>query len=375
MEFPFSLLEDVLGPEDAEMFEGFWGDALPDGAAAAAEPLRCLDRSHGASCSLCSPAPAAGVEGLFELVGEAGKKNGERMLRTAITQTPEWACLEARTAAAELLERAGGKAALRLAATLRSRQSSALHKPELLALSRLWGYRSTLWARKGRRRAQPAPAPAPPPPPPLDAARSAEAARLLAASRASDSPFAEAELLCGAVASGDAPLLSSLLQCGAQPWLPTSSGRTALHEAASLGHATSAAALLAASGGRGLSAVCAAGETPLLSAALAGHESLAAQIAAQGGALPGACGREVHLAVSNGDASTLRLLHRCGADLGSRVGGLRPLKLACTARNPAMVVLLLQLGAPGVEDVLGTSPHCDALLSVLATHYGTPVSE
>ena len=56
-------------------------EATPSAAPyAAASPLRCCDATHPMDCIVCTRAPTTEEGVLFELVGDAGKKNGERIL-------------------------------------------------------------------------------------------------------------------------------------------------------------------------------------------------------------------------------------------------------------------------------------------------------
>ena len=104
-------------------------------------------------------------------VGEPGKKNGEKLLRSLITATPEWRSSAERRAAAELFDALPGEE--RVASALRSktrramfamfamgrscgvaergwllllRRSSAMRKANLMALARCWGYKCSLCA-------------------------------------------------------------------------------------------------------------------------------------------------------------------------------------------------------------------------------------
>jgi hypothetical protein len=78
------------GPGGAQ---GAQGGAAPEAAAPLPPPpppqvppqvppppqaLRCLDGSHPAGCTRCTPAPEAGQEHEHELSGVEGKKNGEK---------------------------------------------------------------------------------------------------------------------------------------------------------------------------------------------------------------------------------------------------------------------------------------------------------
>ena len=108
---------------------------------------RCLDSAHAAGCQRCTPPPPVAEAARYELVGDPGKRNGEKKLRSLLTSTPEWTSSDARGAAALQLQ---GQYP-RLAASLRSRTSSSLSKELMLALLSLWTYKSNLWVRRGNR--------------------------------------------------------------------------------------------------------------------------------------------------------------------------------------------------------------------------------
>lgn len=143
-----------------------WDLALADfagGQQAIAAPerrMRCLDRTHEAACPLCAAAPEDASS--VELVGEQGKKNGEKRLRSLVARMPEWASAPRRSEAAEAaaLEPGRGK----LAAALRSKHCSELRKADLLFLCRLWGYQSDVWMSRKQRRVGGRDATAPPAP-------------------------------------------------------------------------------------------------------------------------------------------------------------------------------------------------------------------
>jgi len=125
-----------------------WGAALSlEPALVHPPPLRCLEPGHPADCAVCVAAPEAGEEGECELVGDAGRKNGEKLLRRALTATPEWRSKAARAAAAAGLGPREG----RVAAALEAKASSQLRKGDLLLLARTWHYRSTVWRPRGPR--------------------------------------------------------------------------------------------------------------------------------------------------------------------------------------------------------------------------------
>lgn len=128
-------------------------------------------KSVSAECRCrCTAAPHPCEAARFELVGDAGRKNGEKKLRSLLCRTAEWASSDARDAAAEALQ-----AVLpRLADALRARASYMLSKQLLFALLGFWAYRSDAWRRRGNRtQRQPAPTQlvvAPRPPPSLELA-------------------------------------------------------------------------------------------------------------------------------------------------------------------------------------------------------------
>ena len=93
-------------------------------------------------------------------MGEPGAKNGEKKLRSGLSHSDEWACSITRNRTADALEaaaRAPGAPpdapadAATLAAALRSRDSAKLRKRHMLALVRVWHYKSDVWRRKHAR--------------------------------------------------------------------------------------------------------------------------------------------------------------------------------------------------------------------------------
>ena len=92
-------------------------------------PLRCVDPAHAADCARCSAPPHPRDASRYELVGDPGRKNGEKKLRSALTRTPEWASSDARDAAADALR----PVLPRLAEALHARASYMLSKQLLLA--------------------------------------------------------------------------------------------------------------------------------------------------------------------------------------------------------------------------------------------------
>jgi hypothetical protein len=113
------------------------------------QQFRCLDPTHVPGCSLCSAPPDARTQEEYELVGDPGKRNGEKRLRSLLARTPEWL---SRTERERLASECGAE---RLAKALRERQASSLRKSDLFELCRLWSYRSGVWLRRRDRRARP----------------------------------------------------------------------------------------------------------------------------------------------------------------------------------------------------------------------------
>jgi hypothetical protein len=77
-----------------------------------------------------------------ELVGDSGRKNGEKKLRALVTRTPEWNLLSERRKLVPLARAAGLDS---LAVALEKKQTSALRKAHLLFMARAWRYRSNTW--------------------------------------------------------------------------------------------------------------------------------------------------------------------------------------------------------------------------------------
>jgi hypothetical protein len=127
------------------------------GAEAPVRRLRCLDASHAAECTRCTPPPPLEEAALYELVGDPGRRNGEKKLRSLLTRTDEWCSSESRGAAAAELQGRFPK----LASSLLARSSGSLSKELMLALLAQWGYKSDLWARRGNRRRLVPPEPQP----------------------------------------------------------------------------------------------------------------------------------------------------------------------------------------------------------------------
>ncbi len=58
---------------------------------------RCLDPSHlRDSCCVCIPPPSVDEQEDFELVGNPGQRNGEKLIRAFLLHTKEWSSQESR---------------------------------------------------------------------------------------------------------------------------------------------------------------------------------------------------------------------------------------------------------------------------------------
>lgn len=143
-------------------FDGRCSAAFPpasDGAAAsgrdsgeATRQWRCLCALHPPPCASCTLPPSEDEEPYFEFVGDVGKKNGEKRLRSGISRTPEWSNITESSRVADLAEARGTSGGLRLAAAIRSRRVAELRKTHILFLCRTWGYKSDLWRRRDARK-------------------------------------------------------------------------------------------------------------------------------------------------------------------------------------------------------------------------------
>jgi hypothetical protein len=137
---------EALLEEDAAQPGAAWSSPrLHDTVAVPTEQtLRCLDESHHTGCTLCTPPPA--TEESVEFVSGTFK-----VLRGQLLASPEWDSSAAREAAAAAEEARGDE--LGLADVLRRKRGRELHKAQLLALCRTWGYKSDIWKPKtGRAR-------------------------------------------------------------------------------------------------------------------------------------------------------------------------------------------------------------------------------
>jgi hypothetical protein len=171
------------GVDEAEEAYTRRGDALPSalllgcGAGCGGDAgggWRCLNAEHAAGCEECTPPPsvareatvvlsgggAAAAAGGADADGGPGGARGLKALRTALLLTPEWNSAAARDAAAAALDARGrggaDEAAPGLAAALRAKASRALTKGHLIALCRLWRYKSDVWCVRSARVITPA---------------------------------------------------------------------------------------------------------------------------------------------------------------------------------------------------------------------------
>ena len=154
------LSDDVLfgfveGDEDAPLWRVLEAPSSSDDSAPLSleewspppRALRCVDQAHAPDCARCSAAPHPRDASRYELVGDPGRKNGEKKLRSMLTRTREWASSDERDAAANALR----PVLPRLAEALHARASYMLSKQLLLAILGYWGYRSDAWRRRGNR--------------------------------------------------------------------------------------------------------------------------------------------------------------------------------------------------------------------------------
>lgn len=126
--------------------------ALQAGAQHGAGEWRCLNTAHAQPCPSCAAPPCEDDEDAYEFVGDVGKKNGEKLLRSGISRTPEWADADECGRLASAAEARGTSGGLRLAVAIRSRRVAELRKSHILFLCRTWGYKSDLWRRRDARK-------------------------------------------------------------------------------------------------------------------------------------------------------------------------------------------------------------------------------
>lgn len=150
---PWHEVSTEIRGDEADVSEGEIPEQKVEEAAVAEEPpvrLRCVDRTHSAGCTWCTRAPDEADESEYELVGDPGKKNGEKRLRSLLTHTPEWDDVDERYRVADICDSVDQGL---LASVLRRKGCSSLRKAHLIFLARTWGYQSELWCRRSERRA------------------------------------------------------------------------------------------------------------------------------------------------------------------------------------------------------------------------------
>jgi hypothetical protein len=148
---PFAVAFD-LAPAGADGGACAWlpeaadADGVGDAHADGGGEWRCICPAHAQPCALCVAPPPPADDALYELVGEARGQNGVKVLRQLLVGTRLWRDARARCAAADALERDAHAAAL--APAVRAGAASALRRPHLLALCRVWRFKSNLWQQR-----------------------------------------------------------------------------------------------------------------------------------------------------------------------------------------------------------------------------------
>lgn len=102
----------------------------------------CLNVTHLQPCYRCTAAPLGEQAPDFALVGDAGKRNGAKKLRSLLAATGMWKSMEHRCSAAAAANAAG---LTRLVEALNGRRSNSLSKEEIFFLARHWKVRSDIW--------------------------------------------------------------------------------------------------------------------------------------------------------------------------------------------------------------------------------------
>ena len=137
-------------PEHEHGGGGDVGGVGPSTSASAWEKIQqdhqCIDPGHSQPCRVCLPAPSEEEEFKYQLVGDPGRKNGEKKLRKFIQMTREWNDKEVR---AQVADAFAGRADLTVfSRVVRNKEAANLRKPHLLRLCREWRFRSNIWQRK-----------------------------------------------------------------------------------------------------------------------------------------------------------------------------------------------------------------------------------
>eukprot|EP00216_Chloropicon_sp_CCMP2111_P000596 CAMPEP_0198236430 /NCGR_PEP_ID=MMETSP1446-20131203/2296_1 /TAXON_ID=1461542 ORGANISM="Unidentified sp, Strain CCMP2111" /NCGR_SAMPLE_ID=MMETSP1446 /ASSEMBLY_ACC=CAM_ASM_001112 /LENGTH=621 /DNA_ID=CAMNT_0043918145 /DNA_START=331 /DNA_END=2196 /DNA_ORIENTATION=- len=108
--------------------------------------LRCIDPDHSSPCKICKPAPEEKEEYKFMLVGDQGRKNGEKKLRKFIQMTREWNSHEVRKeTSAKFKNRPDLQVFCKV---VKNKEAANLRKPHLIRLCREWNFKSNIWQLK-----------------------------------------------------------------------------------------------------------------------------------------------------------------------------------------------------------------------------------
>jgi len=107
---------------------------------------RCIDPSHSQPCQICLAAPEEEEEYRFQLVGDPGRKNGEKKLRKFIQMTKEWNSPAARAKVADSFAHRPDLSTFRK--VVANKEAANLRKPHLIRLCREWNFRSNIWQTK-----------------------------------------------------------------------------------------------------------------------------------------------------------------------------------------------------------------------------------
>ena len=107
---------------------------------------RCIDPSHSQPCQICLRAPDEEEEYRYQLVGDPGRKNGEKKLRKFIQMTKQWNSPETRQKVADSFKHRPDLAIFRK--VVANKEAANLRKPHLIRLCREWSFKSNIWQVK-----------------------------------------------------------------------------------------------------------------------------------------------------------------------------------------------------------------------------------
>jgi hypothetical protein len=107
---------------------------------------RCIDPSHTQPCVVCLPAPLEEEEYRYQLVGDPGRKNGEKKLRKFIQMTREWNSSEMRKRVANAFKNRPDLGTF--GKVIQNKEAANLRKPHLIRLCREWNFKSNIWQVK-----------------------------------------------------------------------------------------------------------------------------------------------------------------------------------------------------------------------------------